>query len=77
MAVNNSIYFRCPRCEHSIEVQVSTGKHGLMSIDTDNVPWDIVEHILNQTVWCDGCGRESKVTYRPRPPGASLMLQET
>lgn len=55
MGLFDSVFFTCPRCEHSLEVQSKMGECVLASIDPDRVPVAIAQDILGETVWCGNC----------------------
>lgn len=66
MSLYDSVYIYCKKCNSQIEVQSMAGDCHLRSYSLDDsIPQNIVDSIINRTIYCEKCGNEHviKETY--------------
>lgn len=70
MGVFDSIYFDCPGCKDSIEVQSKAAENGpsMRTFSSNEVPKAIAVDIDEDTVICESCARQWKVKVKKLKP---------
>ena len=54
MGMFDTVYFKCPKCQHRIEEQSKSGPCMLKDYDIDDAPFTVVAGLLGPT-WCNNC----------------------
>ncbi len=73
MGMFDRVWFRCPECDGSVEVQSKAGKCHLTDYPQSEVPTDIASDIFNEVVYCEKCDTPYTVEFDQEPQGFHRM----
>jgi len=76
MGMFDSVYFTCPKCNESLEVQSKADDCLLMTYTPDSVPKAIAKDINGETFACTWCGTELKVVKSKKVKTVKMKIIE-
>lgn len=62
MGCYDTVTFRCPRCDATLEVQSKAGESDMAYFNETDVPVVIAKAIDGEELWCTACDRKWRVT---------------
>ena len=69
MGMFDSVYVECPHCGEKVEFQSKAGDCYLATIDQEEVPIEIANDIVGDTIYCERCdGRFTLHILTKLPP---------